>query len=55
MICASSGIHAASRALRHSAVAVTDQFYSDHRVRATVGLGHLLESPKIVEFKQEVA
>jgi hypothetical protein len=55
MINASAGIHAASRALRHSAVAVTDQFYSDHRVRATVGLGHLLESPKIVEFKQEVA
>ncbi len=56
MICASSGIHAASRALRHSAVAVTDQFYSDHRVRATVGLGHLLEPARIVEFpRQEVA
>ncbi len=55
MICAVHGIHSASRMLRHSAVAVTDQFYSDHRVRATVGLGHLLESPKIVEFKQEVA
>jgi predicted metal-binding protein len=55
MICAAHGIHSASRMLRHSAVAVTDQFYSDHRVRATVGLGHLLESPKIVEFKQEVA
>lgn len=55
MICASAGIHAASRALRHSAVAVTDQYYSDSRVRATVGLGHLLGA-KIVEFKQpEVA
>jgi integrase len=56
MICASAGIHAASRALRHSAVAVTDQYYSDSRVRATVGLGHLLAPDKIVEFKQsEVA
>jgi hypothetical protein len=52
MICANAGIHAASRALRHSAVAVTDQFYSDSRVRATVGLGHLLEPSRIVEFKQ---
>lgn len=52
MICAEHGIHAASRMLRHSAVAVTDQFYSDHRVRATIKLGHLLPSQNnVVEFK----
>jgi hypothetical protein len=34
----------------------TDAFYTDSRVRATVGLGHLLAPDKIVEFKQpEVA
>ena len=56
MICASAGIHAASRALRHSAVAVTDLYYTDSRARVTTGLGKLLEPAKIVEFKQsEVA
>jgi integrase len=56
MICASSGIHAASRALRHSAVAVTDMYYTDSRSRVRTGLGHLLAPDKIVEFKQsEVA
>jgi integrase len=51
VICASYGIHAASRALRHSAVAVTDQFYTDGRKRASIGLGHLLEPSKIVKFE----
>jgi integrase len=55
VICSTHGIHAASRALRHSSVAVTDAYYTDSRVRATTGLGHLLGA-KIVEFKQsEVA
>jgi integrase len=55
VICASYGIHAASRALRHTAVAVTDQYYTDNRKRTSIGLGHLLESSKIVEFKRDTA
>jgi integrase len=55
VICASYGIHAASRALRHSALAVTDQYYTDARKRTSVGLGHLLEPSKVVEFKRESA
>jgi integrase len=50
VICASYGIHAASRALRHSAVAVTDQYYTDNRKRTSVGLGHLLSPKKIVRL-----
>jgi integrase len=41
LINARAGIHAASRALRHASVAVTDKFYTDSRARVTVGLGHL--------------
>jgi hypothetical protein len=51
ILVASHGIHAASRALRRSAVAITDAFYSDSRVRATFGLGHLLEPQKVVPFR----
>jgi integrase len=36
------GIHAASRALRHSSVTVTDQYYTDGRRRAAPGFGALL-------------
>jgi integrase len=55
MICQRAGIHAASRALRHSNVGTTDLYYTDSRARVTTGLGHLLGT-KIVEFKQpEVA
>jgi integrase len=39
------GIHAASRALRHSSVTVTDQYYTDGRRRALPGLGALLATP----------
>ncbi len=44
------GIFAASRALRHSDIAITAQFYADKKKRVTVGLGSLLnekESPSI--------
>ena len=55
MICASAADSCGVKGVRHSSVAVTDQYYSDLRVRAPVGLGHLLGT-KIVEFKQpEVA
>src|SRR4029077_11344984 len=50
VLCAAYGIHAASRGLRHSAVAITDAFYSDSRVRATVGMGHLLGAQNVVPF-----
>jgi hypothetical protein len=52
VLCAAYGIHAASRGLRHSAVAITDAFYSDSRVRATVGMGHLLQPQRVVSFKE---
>jgi len=54
-LCQAHGIYAASRGLRHSSIAISAAFYTDSRARASVGLGHLLESPKILEFKQEVA
>jgi integrase len=37
-----SGIHAASRALRHSDIRTTSQYYADARRRAVVNLGELL-------------
>jgi integrase len=37
------GIYAASRALRHTDIAITSQHYLDKKSRATVGLGHLLK------------
>ena len=52
VLCANYGIHAASRGLRHSAVAITDAFYSDSRVRATVGMGHPLEPKNVVPFSE---
>lgn len=54
-LCAAHGIYAASRALRHSSIAISAAFYTDSKARASVGLGHLLESPKIIDFKQAVA
>jgi integrase len=38
------GIHAASRALRHSSIGITAEIYVDSRVRTTSGLGYLLGS-----------
>jgi hypothetical protein len=50
-LCLQHGIYAASRGLRHSDIKITTAFYTDSRARKTVGLGHLLEPQKIVEFK----
>jgi integrase len=36
------GIHAASRALRHSSIGITSAIYVDSRLRTTSGLGYLL-------------
>jgi hypothetical protein len=47
------GIHAASRALRHADIAVTNQFYADSQARVRLGLGHLLSgsSEKVVNIQ----
>jgi len=36
------GIHAASRALRHSSIGITSEIYVDSRLHSTSGLGYLL-------------
>jgi hypothetical protein len=41
------GIHAASRALRHADIRVTNEYYTDSRMRVTLGLGHLLPQAPI--------
>lgn len=43
-ICSIYGIHAASRALRHADIRVTNEYYTDSRARVTFGMGHLLKS-----------
>jgi hypothetical protein len=49
-LCQAHGIYAASRGLRHSDIKITSNFYTDSRARAT--LGHLLEAPNVVPFKE---
>jgi len=43
------GIHAASKALRHADINVTNNFYTDSRVRVTPGLGKLFASKQSVK------
>lgn len=43
LLCHKAGIFAASRALRHSDVSITAQYYLDKKERVTVGLGSLLK------------
>jgi len=40
------GIHAASKALRHADIHVTNNYYTDARVRVTPGLGKLFGAKK---------
>jgi hypothetical protein len=50
------GLHAASRALRHSDIHDTNEYYTDSRARATTGMGHLLKSAdNAVEFAAQEA
>ena len=42
MIANSLGIFAASRALRHSDIRITSQYYADKKVRITTGLDSIL-------------
>jgi hypothetical protein len=44
LICDEDGIYAASRALRHSSIGVTDAYYTDKRRRVTVGLDRLIRT-----------
>jgi integrase len=41
------GIHAASCALRHADIRVTNEYYTDSRARATAGIGHLLKPANV--------
>ena len=43
LVNAKYGIHAASRALRHAGIQITNEYYTDSRVRVTLGMGHLLK------------
>ena len=53
-ICATHGVHAASRQLRHADIAITNMFYTDARKRALTMLGHLLKSDdKVVPLVQD--
>jgi len=54
-LCQQFGIYAASRGLRHSAIAVTADFYTDSTARGVVGLGHLLvdQGKKIISLKDQ--
>ena len=47
------GIHAASRALRHSDIRVTSDRYTDSRAQVTTGLGFLLGAKPTNDFKTE--
>jgi integrase len=48
---ATHGVFVASRALRHSSVQVTEQFYASQKARVSLGLGHLLARPdNVVEI-----
>jgi integrase len=54
LINAKFGIHAASRALRHSSIVITSQVYADNRLPATTGLFEDEESEnKVVPMKTE--
>jgi integrase len=55
-VCAKHGIFAASRALRHSDIAITSQHYLDKRQSMVVGLGSLLKRPmNVVPIRRETA
>ena len=47
MISTKSGIHAASRFLRHSDIQVTAMHYADHKERVTVDIGGMLQPENV--------
>ena len=57
-VCAKHGIYAASRALRHANITITESNYLDSPRQATSGLGSLFKAvadEKIVELKKASA
>jgi integrase len=53
-ICSMHGIHAASRALRHSDIRVTNEYYADSKARVTPGMGHLLKPSNVTPLQPEI-
>lgn len=47
MISTKSGIHAASRFLRHADIQVTAMYYADHKDRVTVDIGGMLKPENV--------
>jgi integrase len=50
IIATQSGIHAASRFLRHADIQVTALHYADHKERVTVGIGALLKPENLTQI-----
>jgi hypothetical protein len=50
-ICDRDGIYAASRALRHSDIAITSQHYLDKKKRSISGMGHLLKDSNVTPLE----
>jgi integrase len=55
LIATNSGIHAASRFLRHSDIQVTAMHYADHKERVTVDIGAFLEPENVVEMEASLS
>ena len=52
IVATQSGIHAASRFLRHADIAITAAHYADHKERITVPLGALLKPDNVADMPQ---
>ena len=52
IVATQSGIHAASRFLRHADIAITAACYADHKERITVPLGALLRPDNVADMPQ---
>jgi integrase len=50
LVATASGIHAASRFLRHADIQVTAMHYADHKERTTVGIGAFLRPENVAEI-----
>jgi integrase len=55
IIATKSGIHAASRFLRHADIQVTAMHYADHKERVTVGIGNFLKLENSIESIQTIS
>jgi integrase len=52
IVATQSGIHAASKFLRHAGIAVTAQHYADHKERIVVPLGALLAPDNVADMRR---